>query len=103
MNNVWCVLHVDTLFSAFRFEVEVSFNIPNIELEPALDVAQTAIVDVANAVLEANRSKYILHTVQNVFENTVSYCCKAHFICKNFILGQGQISLSLTGKFVILK
>jgi hypothetical protein len=39
-----------------RFEVEVGFNIPNITLNPSLDLAQTAITEVANAILEATRS-----------------------------------------------
>ncbi|KAJ8314952.1 hypothetical protein KUTeg_007102 [Tegillarca granosa] len=38
-----------------QFEVEVKFSIPNIIVEPTLDVAQDAITDVANAILEANR------------------------------------------------
>lgn len=38
-----------------RFEVEVKFSIPTIVVEPPLDISQTAIADVAKAILEANR------------------------------------------------
>ncbi|KAK6987323.1 dynein heavy chain 5 axonemal [Biomphalaria glabrata] len=37
-----------------QFEVEVKFSIPNIIVEPTLDIVQKAITDAANAILEAN-------------------------------------------------
>ncbi|XP_052708586.1 uncharacterized protein LOC128183562 isoform X10 [Crassostrea angulata] len=39
-----------------QFDVEVGFNIPNITLQPSLDMAQMAIADVANAILESTRN-----------------------------------------------
>ncbi|KAL4232681.1 hypothetical protein ACF0H5_007369 [Mactra antiquata] len=39
-----------------QFEVEVKFSIPSIIVEPTLDVAQTAVADVARGVIEANRN-----------------------------------------------
>ena len=36
-----------------RFEVQIKFSIPNIIVEPTLDVCQKVIVDVTNAILEA--------------------------------------------------
>ncbi|XP_076466964.1 uncharacterized protein LOC143298129 [Babylonia areolata] len=37
-----------------QFEIQVKFSIPNIIVEPTLDVCQKVIVDVTNAILEAN-------------------------------------------------
>ncbi|XP_053397319.1 dynein axonemal heavy chain 5-like isoform X6 [Mercenaria mercenaria] len=39
-----------------QFEVEVKFSIPTITVEPTLDVAQTAVADVAKGVIESNRN-----------------------------------------------
>ncbi|XP_060567478.1 dynein axonemal heavy chain 5-like [Ruditapes philippinarum] len=39
-----------------QFEVEVKFSIPTISVEPTLDVAQTAVADVAKCVIESNRN-----------------------------------------------
>ncbi|XP_070190368.1 uncharacterized protein [Littorina saxatilis] len=36
-----------------QFEIQIKFSIPNIIVEPTLDVCQKVIVDVANAILEA--------------------------------------------------
>uniref|UniRef100_A0A2C9K4Z2 AAA+ ATPase domain-containing protein n=1 Tax=Biomphalaria glabrata TaxID=6526 RepID=A0A2C9K4Z2_BIOGL len=50
-----------------QFEVEVKFSIPNIIVEPTLDIVQKAITDAANAILEANNdldrpvSQHLLH------------------------------------------
>jgi len=71
------------VYRYFRFEVEVQFSIPNIIVDPTLDVAQTAIQDVANALLEANRSK------SHVFRNdTHSYLLLHGFFSQdvNFIV-----------------
>lgn len=45
--------------------MEVGFNIPNITLHPSLDVAQMAIADVANAILESTRSKISLKILKS--------------------------------------
>ncbi|GFN75495.1 dynein beta chain, ciliary [Plakobranchus ocellatus] len=37
-----------------QFEVSVKFSVPNIIVEPTLDVVQKAITDMSNAILEAN-------------------------------------------------
>ncbi|OWF37572.1 Dynein heavy chain 5, axonemal [Mizuhopecten yessoensis] len=54
-NMTWTTERTDAT-TLLQFEVEVHFMIPNIIVEPTLDIAQTAIQDVANAVLEANRN-----------------------------------------------
>ena len=41
-----------------QFEVNVKFSIPNIIVEPTLDVVQKSITDVTNAILEANNGMY---------------------------------------------
>lgn len=57
VNTGPCLKHSPII--AFRFEVEVKFSIPNIIVEPTLDVAQTAIADVAKGILDANKSKWV--------------------------------------------
>jgi hypothetical protein len=42
--------------------VEISFNIPNIIVEPPLDVVQKVLLDVTNSIIEATSGKRI--TVQ---------------------------------------
>ena len=51
-------MYVKNLFYFFfRFEVSVKFSVPNIIVEPTLDVVQKAITDMSNAILEANNGK----------------------------------------------
>ena len=47
------MVKIQILFS--RFEIMVKFSIPNIIVEPTLDVVQIAVSDTANAILEANK------------------------------------------------
>ncbi|ESO89151.1 hypothetical protein LOTGIDRAFT_229063 [Lottia gigantea] len=39
-----------------QFEIQVKFNIPNIIVEPELNVVQKAITDVSNAIMQANKN-----------------------------------------------
>ncbi|XP_041355189.1 dynein gamma chain, flagellar outer arm-like isoform X3 [Gigantopelta aegis] len=53
-NMSWSVVSKPTdLF--LQFEIMVKFSIPNIIVEPTLNVVQIAVSDVANAIIEANK------------------------------------------------
>ena len=53
-------LKVKTCCFMYRFEVNVKFSIPNIIVEPTLDVIQKSISDVTNAILEANNGRLFI-------------------------------------------
>ncbi|XP_055889444.1 dynein axonemal heavy chain 8-like isoform X3 [Biomphalaria glabrata] len=55
-----------------QFEVEVKFSIPNIIVEPTLDIVQKAITDAANAILEANNDIFWMNESNSTsFSNRV--------------------------------
>ena len=65
----WEVSQLHVVFVLVRFEVQIKFSIPNIIVEPTLDVCQKVIVDVTNAILEATSG-------QSSSWNMTSFCFK---------------------------
>lgn len=60
VNLIFVLFHEQLSFLIFRFELNVKFSIPNIVVEPTLDVIQKAITDAANGILETSKGMVVL-------------------------------------------
>ena len=51
MRNVWPAICAYTVIVNFRFDIQIVLSIPDVVVEPSLDVCRKMLVDVSNAIV----------------------------------------------------